>query len=218
MAANPFTPNFASLPATLPVFPLSGVALLPLSEMQLNIFEPRYLNMISDALGAGRMIGIVQPNTSTTPGKNVLYQTGCAGRITIFNEASDGRFLINLLGVCRFDISSEVATIRGYRRIAADWQRFKNDLLEEEAAIETAPLLKLLYNYFEFNNIQADLDALREMPGPRLINSLAIHLPFAPEEKQVLVEALNLPDRMERIMALAKMSLATRLSSRPTRH
>jgi Lon protease-like protein len=218
MAANPFTPNFASLPATLPVFPLSGVALLPLSEMQLNIFEPRYLNMISDALGAGRMIGIVQPNTSTTPGKNVLYQTGCAGRITIFNEASDGRFLINLLGVCRFDISSEVATIRGDRRIAADWQLFKNDLLEEEAAIETAPLLKLLYNYFEFNNIQADLDALREMPGPRLINSLAIHLPFAPEEKQVLVEALNLPDRMERIMALAKMSLATRLSSRPTRH
>jgi Lon protease-like protein len=216
MAANSFAPDFEALPVTLPVFPLSGVALLPLSDLQLNIFEPRYVNMIIDALGAGRMMGIVQPDTST-PG-STLYRIGCAGRITIFNETSDGRFLINLTGVCRFGIREEMATIRGYRRIVADWEPFRNDLKEEHNAIETGAVLQSLYQYFEFNNIQVDLDALRKMPGPKVVNFLATHLPFEPEEKQALVETDTLFERLERLVALVKTSMSTRLGSTQTRH
>jgi Lon protease-like protein len=216
MAANPFAPEFEALPVTLPVFPLSGVALLPLSDLQLNIFEPRYVNMIVDALGAGRMMGIVQPDTSM-PG-STLYKIGCAGRITIFNETSDGRFLINLTGVCRFGIVEEMATIRGYRRVVADWEPFRDDLEEENSAIETGAVLQSLYQYFEFNNIQVDLDALRKMPGPKVVNFLATHLPFEPEEKQALVETDTLSERLERLVTLVKTSISTRLGSTQTRH
>jgi Lon protease-like protein len=216
MAANPFAPEFEALPVTLPVFPLSGVALLPLSDLQLNIFEPRYVNMITDALGAGRMVGIVQPNTSM-PG-NTLYKIGCAGRITIFNETSDGRFLINLTGVCRFGIVEEMATIRGYRRVVVDWEQFRDDLQEEYNTIETGAVLQSLYQYFEFNNIQVDLDALRKMPGPKVVNFLSTHLPFEPEEKQALVETETLSERLDRLVALVKTSMSTRLGSTQTRH
>lgn len=217
MAANPFTPDVESLPLTLPVFPLSGVALLPLSDLQLNIFEPRYVNMITDALGAGRMIGIVQPNDSANT-TGTLYKTGCMGRITIFNETSDGRFLINITGVCRFDVVEEMATTRGYRRILVDWKRFLKDLQEEKANLETGSVLQSLYQYFEFNNIQVDLEALRKMPGPKMINFLATHLPFEPEEKQALVETVTLSDRLENLMGLVKTSVTTRIGSTPTRH
>lgn len=216
MAANPFVPEFEALPVTLPVFPLSGVALLPLSDLQLNIFEPRYINMIIDVLGAGRMMGIVQPDA--TASGNVLYKVGCAGRITIFNETSDGRFLINLTGVSRFSIVEEMATIRGYRRVVVDWEDFRGDFEEENSAIETGAVLQSLYQYFEFNNIQVDLDALRKMPGPKVVNFLATHLPFEPEEKQALVETETLPDRLDRLVALVKTSMSTRLGSTQTRH
>lgn len=212
MASSSFTQQFKELPATLPVFPLRGVILLPCSDLQLNIFEPRYLNMVNDALGAGRMIGVVQPDRGGAI-RHALYKTGCAGRITIFNETQDGRFLINLAGVCRFDIAGEIKTLRGYRRILADWQRFPVDLQEPAVTtLDTAALLRGLYTYFEFNNLQVNLDALRKMPAVRLVNFLATHLPFETEQKQQLVEAITLDERAAQVLAFAKAALSRRHS------
>src|SRR5262249_42162476 len=123
----------ASLPAILPIFPLTGVLLLPRGRLPLNIFEPRYLAMASDALGDDRMVGIVQPSRPRHPlARNPpVYPTGCAGRITSFSETEDGRFLITLTGVSRFRIHEELALVRGYRRVAPEWLEFAADLDSE---------------------------------------------------------------------------------------
>src|SRR5258707_14519381 len=143
MAAG-FDPRDAELPATLPIFPLTGVLLLPRGKLPLNIFEPRYLAMVSDALAGDRMIGMVQPledDPSTLTGgappgeesaaerqQPAVYPTGCAGRISAFSEADAGRFHITLTGVARFTIREEIASLRGYRRVTPDWQSYKSDL------------------------------------------------------------------------------------------
>jgi len=209
---HPFTPDFENLPSTLPVFPLSGVVLLPTAQLQLNIFEPRYLNMVFDALGAGRMLGINQPD----PGSEQLYRTGCAGRLNAFSETADGRLLINLTGICRFDIGEEITTTRGYRRFMVDWRRFREDMLETEE-LDTTPLINSLAGYFEAKSIQADMDALAKMAAESLVNSLAINLPFEPEDKQSLVEAMSLQDRLDILVALTRMGINDGNQSR-TRH
>src|SRR5437868_4859864 len=142
-------PGQMELPATLPIFPLTGVLLLPRGKLPLNIFEPRYLNMVRDALAGDRMIGMVQPRdddpaTLTGPPEGAaplarlpaVYPTGCAGRITAFSESDDGRFHITLTGVARFEIREEVPTLRGYRRVVPDWDRYRADLADDEAAID----------------------------------------------------------------------------------
>lgn len=210
---HPFTPEFNNLPSTLPVFPLGGVVLLPAAQLQLNIFEPRYLNMIFDALGAGRMIGILQPDR----GSEQLYQVGCAGRLSAFSETADGRLLINLTGICRFDAGEEITTTRGYRRFMVDWSRFQHDM-EEQLDLETAPLIGALEHYFEARSIQADMDSLAKMPAEALVNSLAINLPFEPEDKQSLVEAVSLQDRLDILIALARMGAQDDGGQSRTRH
>ena len=131
MTGSVFSPTFEALPASIPVFPLMGVLLLPGGRLPLNIFEPRYVSMIDDALGDARMIGMIQPteheNTTSAPNLN---RTGCAGRLTSFSETPDGRYLITLSGLCRFDIESEVPTTRGYRRAVGC-----DDLAGFEAAV-----------------------------------------------------------------------------------
>lgn len=209
MKPHPFTPDFEALPSTLPIFPLDGCVLLPLGQLQLNIFEPRYLNMVFDALGAGRLIGIAQPDPAADD-EQILYTTGCAGRITTFSETLDGRLLINLSGICRFMLAEEIATVRGYRRFKVDWAPFESDMHEHEITLDTGLLMAILGDFFKMKNIKADMDSLKKMPGAVLVNSLATNLPFGAVDKQSLVEAETLGERMQVLMALAQISVAER--------
>ncbi len=207
---HPFTPAFESLPDTLPIFPLGGVILLPHAQLPLNIFEPRYLNMVVDALGQGRLIGIAQPD----PAKDdkSLTGLGCMGRIVAFNETTDGRFLLNLLGVCRFQLGEEIATTRGYRRFIVDYKDFRADL-DDDIDIDPIPLRQAFYNYFEFNNIQVDLEALRQLEGAALVNFLSINLPLEPTEKQQLLTAPSITERAEKLLEIAQAALSNRRRS-----
>ncbi|NJN46224.1 MAG: hypothetical protein HC808_06820 [Candidatus Competibacteraceae bacterium] len=126
MSKQVFAPEFDQLPTTLPIFPLTGAIVLPFVQLPLNIFEKRYLTMIFDALSERRMIGMIQPKS--TDGDDI-YPIGCAGRISSFQETDDGRLLISLTGLCRFEVQEEIPTIRGYRRIIPNWHQYAEDLL-----------------------------------------------------------------------------------------
>ncbi|MBO6838541.1 MAG: LON peptidase substrate-binding domain-containing protein [Alphaproteobacteria bacterium] len=204
-----FDPKFDALPSTLPVFPLTGVLLLPRGVLPLNIFEPRYLNMVQDALAADRLIGMTQPRDKAESGQEPpIYPMGCAGRITAFEETDDGRFLISLKGVCRFRAGEEIPTTRGYRRVRPDWSDFEADLtVPEKQTVDRAALFKSLKAYFAAQGIEASWSALKETPDERLINSLAMICPFDPPEKQALLEAETLCDRAKVLTALVEMAV-----------
>ena len=142
---------FASaLPENLPIFPLSGAVLLPHARLPLNVFEPRYLAMIEDALGKGRMIGLIQLSKAEEKSPAPLYSVGCGGRISTFNETDDGNLQIVLTGVCRFRVAKELAFSRLYRTIRPDWTPYLTDLKEsEDAPIERERLINLLHQYFK---------------------------------------------------------------------
>jgi uncharacterized protein len=203
------TPGLADLPRTLPIFPLTGVLLLPRGRLPLNIFEPRYLNMTRDALAGDRLIGMVQPSgeesgTAVPP----VYGIGCAGRITECRETEDGRLLITLTGIARFAVGEELATTRGYRRIVPDWQRFADDLAEPLATTVDRPrLLNGLQAFFKLHGITADWSSIHATPDERLVTSLAMICPFAPNEKQALLEAADLGDRCRIMTALIEMAV-----------
>ncbi len=220
MISNPFTPSFENLPKTIAIFPLTGAILLPNRQLHLNIFEPRYLNMTFDALGAERMIGMIQPDKSSVASpEDRVYKTGCAGRITAFSETDDGRLLIILTGVCRFAILEEIPTVRGYRRIIPNWQPFAGDLADEEEPDLDAPsFLQTLQAYFSLKNIQADLDSMKKMPVGNLIDLLAMNLPFEPEEKQALLESMTLSDRARIMMGLTEILASGQSGSQQTKH
>src|SRR4051812_23123661 len=157
-----------ALPEVLPIFPLIGVLLLPRGRLPLNIFEPRYLAMTRDAMGAERMIGMIQPADPNDPGGNPpVYRTGCAGRITSFSETEDGRFLITLTGIARFDVKEELPLLRGYRRVATEWSSYRGDLDPEEDDIDRERLLAVLKVFFKVHGIAADWDTIRQTPDER---------------------------------------------------
>lgn len=211
MTDDPFSTRFEELPATLPVFPLTGVLLLPRGRLPLNIFEPRYLAMIRDALGAGRLIGMIQPRTVDDRAEvPALYDIGCAGRIAQFAETDDGRYLITLTGVSRFAVLAEVASMRGYRRAQVDWQRFRDDLAPPPpAGIDRDMLIGRLQRYLDAQGIKADWNGIRSTPDERLVTTLAMICPFGPVEKQALLESPGLGDRSELLMALIDMGTAS---------
>ena len=205
-----FDPVLEDLPGTIPIFPLTGVLLLPRGPLPLNIFEPRYLAMVQDALATPqRLIGMVQPEAAGAGAASVpgVYRIGCAGRVTAFQETEDGRYLITLSGVCRFRVTEELATTRGYRRVKADWDEFADDLAEAPPVdIDRDRMLKPLQTYFRAQQIEANWDAIRETPDERLVTSLAMICPFAPAEKQALLEAPDLARRAEVLTALLEMA------------
>jgi uncharacterized protein len=211
------------LPQTLPVFPLTGVLLLPRGKLPLNIFEPRYLAMIEDALASrDRLIGMIQPREPGTEGMTrggavppppPLYTTGCAGRISSFSETDDGRFLITLAGICRFDIEEELPTPRGYRRVVPNYTRWQDDLTPEAAgatvgAFDRDRLVRGLRAYFAARNIAVDWNAITETPDERLVTTLAMLCPFAPQEKQALLEHPTTAERARGMTALIEMAVA----------
>lgn len=199
----------ANLPAILPIFPLTGVLLLPRGRLPLNIFEPRYLAMTRDALAGDRLIGMVQPADPRTPGDNPsVYPIGCAGRITSFAETEDGRFLITLTGTCRFRIREELPLLEGYRRVVPDWSGFTRDLdSDDESAFDRERLMRGLRAYFQQNQITADWDAIGSVPGERLVTSIAMVCPFEPSEKQALLEATDLNERARLLTAIVEMTM-----------
>lgn len=196
-----------TLPNEFSVFPLPGALLLPGGRLPLNIFEQRYLTMIQDALGSGRVIGMIQPDplrpvTPTGPG---LYRVGCLGRITSFSETEDGRFLVTLTGLTRFAISVELEMQRGYRRIRADFARFTMDVNGDADGVDRDVLLDALRTYFTVRGFEANWDAIDEMPDGMLVSTLAMVCPFEPAEKQALLEAPTTEERSNALLALLRM-------------
>lgn len=203
-------------PTVLPVFPLTGSILLPGNLLPLNIFEPRYRNMVADALEEGKHIGMIQPfvprqdnwvDLAQTPENPELYKVGCVGRIDECEPQPDGRYLILLKGVCRFRVREELPGQRGYRRVAADYSEFAADLAEPSAFLNPSRLLAALRGFGEKNGLEFDYDLLSSVPGVSLLNGLAVALPFRPAEKQALLEAAGPGEREELLLTLMGMGV-----------
>jgi Lon protease-like protein len=212
----------AALPAILPVFPLTGSLLLPGNWLPLNVFEPRYRSMVEDAMApaagatGGGWIGMIQPLVPQQdnwpalepPEENPrLYSVGCAGRIERCDAQSDGRYHILLKGRTRFRVQDELPLVRGYRRVAADYVEFAADLLEEQTAIDPAPLLGAVRRFGASQGLSFDLDVLSTLPGIALLNGLAVALPFLPGDKQALLEADGPERRLEMLLTMMGMGL-----------
>jgi uncharacterized protein len=202
----------ADLPRLLKVFPLPGALLLPHAELPLNIFEPRYLAMVSDALAGDRLIGMIQPDNDEADlsGSPELKQVGCAGRITSFAETPDGRILITLSGICRFAIVKEAISDKPYRQVEADFSGFADDLADtdEDDAVDRTSLLKVFQEYLTANDMSADWDQVKAASTEALVNTLAVLAPHAPRDKQALLEAKDLKSRADVLIALTEMALA----------
>jgi Lon protease-like protein len=200
----------ADLPQIVPVFPLPGALLLPRGHMPLNIFEPRYLAMVDDALKGGRVIGMIQPEVEDASGVPRLFQVGCAGRITQFAETGDGRYLIQLTGVARFRVAAEEVVSTPYRQCRIDAEPFAIDFTPRagEDEVDRAALIVTLRAYLEANNLQADWDAIREAPNEALVNALSMMSPFDVREKQALLEAKSLKERADILVAITEIELA----------
>ncbi|GBQ17012.1 MAG: LON peptidase substrate-binding domain-containing protein [Acidiphilium sp.] len=213
---SPVTGRIDSIPEIFPIFPLTGALLLPGGRLPLNIFEPRYLAMVDDALGSGRLIGMIQPDY-TAPAHETgpaLYRQGCLGRIVAFSETEDGRYLITLLGVVRFSIVEEAEMRRGYRRVHGDISDFRHDLaggapLPEPMTakgVSRDRLLESLHRYFVATGVDANWDAIEEISDPALITTLCMACPFTAIEKQALLEAPTEAERAAALLALLEIN------------
>lgn len=199
----------ADLPATLAVFPLPGALVFPRWQLPLNIFEPRYLNMIDDAMSGSRLIGMVQ--TVGGPRQSPLIaEVGCAGRITSYTETPDGRYLISLTGVCRFGIVRELDVTTPYRQVKPDWERFAQDLVPppEGEGRDRETLIAAFRHYAAANGLETDWSALEEASLETLVHALASGCPFGPMEKQALLEAPSLVERAAALTALLEFGSA----------
>jgi Lon protease-like protein len=194
----------------LPVFPLTGALLLPEGRLPLNIFEPRYLAMIEDALGSGRLIGMIQPAPDAAAEfEPAICEVGCAGRIVTFAETDDGRFLVTLHGVARFKVAREVDGQRGYRRVVPDWSPYVSDLDEgKPPMLDRARLLELLGPYLELHNLEFNREILDQASDRVLMLSLAMSCPFKPRDKQALLEAPDMSVRAQTLIALMELAVA----------
>jgi len=203
MSVNPFSPPFTALPETLPIFPLPGAIVLPGAELPLNIFEPRYLNMIDDALGSHRMVGMIQPDPAGANDIDIC-RSGCAGRITQYRETADCRIELVLTGICRFDVVEEMSTTRGYRLVVPNWSRFSEDFVDQNRLLEDRHqlLVAALKSFFDARGFEADMKQLEHLPVMRLVDSLAMALPFDAAEKQMLLETVDAEARYTNFMAL----------------
>jgi len=207
----------ADLPQKLPVFPLPGALLLPRADLPLNIFEPRYLEMISDALSGERMIGIIQPrDDSDTAERPDLMKVGCAGRITSYAETPDGRMLVTLTGVSRFSIKSELAVDTSYRQVMANFKPFAIDLVMDLGAAEVnrPALLTAFKDYLTANNMSADWSEINAASTEVLVNTLSLLAPYPASEKQALLEAPDLKTRADVLVALTEMALSKSFSGK----
>jgi Lon protease-like protein len=207
----------ADLPQKLPVFPLPGALLLPRADLPLNIFEPRYLEMISDALSGERIIGIIQPrDDSNSAERPELMKVGCAGRITSYAETPDGRMLVTLTGVSRFSLKSELTVDTAYRQVVANFKPFAIDLVMDLGAAEVnrPALLTAFKDYLTANNMSADWSEINAASTEVLVNTLSLLAPYPASEKQALLEAPDLKTRADVLVALTEMALSKSFSGK----
>jgi hypothetical protein len=199
----------ADLPQVIPVFPLDGALLLPAGDLPLQIFEPRYLNMVDDVMAGDRIIGMIQTRSGGSRDRPRLAEVGCAGRVTAYAETSDGRYLITLTGVCRFEAGEELILPTPYRQVRARYDRFAADVAQESAAQASAVARerfgRALKRYLNRRELDIDWDAAQSAPLDSLVTSLAMGLPFGTAEKQALLEAPTISDRFETLSALLEM-------------
>jgi uncharacterized protein len=205
----------------IPVFPLPGALLLPRGQMPLNIFEPRYLAMIDDALRTGhRLIGMIQPDDANPGPENKpnLYKVGCVGRITQLAETGDGRYLLQLTGVARFRIDAELSVSTPYRQCRVTYAPFTDDFTARkgEDEVDRPSLLRALSDFLTANNLKADWDGIENAPNEALVNALAMMSPYGTAEKQALLEAPDLKTRAEILVAATEIELAKKTSGGET--
>lgn len=213
MPMNPRYRSPADLPAVIPVFPLAGALLLPRGQLPLNIFEPRYLAMVDDALRDGhRLIGMIQPDgvTESPRLKPALFNVGCVGRITQLAESGDGRYIIELTGVSRFRVEEELTVNTDYRQCRVTYAPFADDFVARkgEDAVNRDALLRALTDFMIANNMTADWDDIKQAPTEALVNGLSMMSPYGAPEKQALLEAPDLKTRAELLVAITEIELA----------
>jgi len=212
MKLNRVYENAGQMPPTLPVFPLAGGLLLPRRPIQLNVFEPRYLQMLDDALSGERLIGMIQPSAGDAAVgiSPDLFKIGCAGRIVQYAEIGDGRCFLTLMGVARFRIEEELTTMTPYRLVAADFRPFAQDFTvgAGEALVDRQSLLDSLREFARANDLKVDWDDIQKAPNEALVNALSMMAPFGANEKQALLEAADLKSRAEILVAISQMALA----------
>ena len=204
-------PSLADMPPIVPVFPLVDALLLPRGRLPLNIFEPRYLAMVDNAMRTTRVIGMIQPSGDPESRKPALYAVGCLGRITSWSETGDGRVLITLSGLLRFRVKSELKGQTPYRQVETNYTEFARDLEEplDDDSVDRARLGTCLKSYLKQKNLDADWQSIERAPAEILVNSLAMICPFNTAEKQALLEALELRDRAQLLTTLIEMAAAT---------
>ncbi|WP_018407813.1 LON peptidase substrate-binding domain-containing protein [Methylocystis rosea] len=222
MSLNRPYADIDELPRVLPLFPLSGAILLPRGELPLNVFEPRYLAMVDDAIAGARLIGMIQPlpGDDTVGEAMQLYDVGCAGRITRLAETGDGRYLVTLTGVARFRVLEELKVRTQYRQCQVAYDEFFEDLTTGAGAdaVDRESMVSMLRNFAECSKLEVDWASIDAAPTETLVNALAMMCPFGANDKQALIEAIDLKTRAETLIALAKLDLAQRNGDRPQWH
>jgi Lon protease-like protein len=209
----------ADLTPRIPIFPLRGAILLPRATLPLNVFEPRYLEMLDDVMSGDRLIGIIQPAADASSDDEEspladsvgLRRVGCVGRVTNYQEVDHARLVITLTGITRYEILDEAVTDLPYRVASVSYDRFASDLNEGlgEDQVDRGNLLRVLRSYLDANKLEADWAAIQRASSEFLINALCVMCPYGPEEKQALLEADDLKRRADVLVALAEMELAS---------
>jgi Lon protease-like protein len=204
------TRHWTDLPSTVPVFPLTGALLLPRGALPLNIFEPRYRAMVEDAIKGKRVIGMVQPRAPESEAHEPpVYDIGCAGRLTAFQELEDGRYIITLTGIRRFRIVEEMARTTPYRMFRVDYAEFMQDFEPETAATADRDyFLRLIRQYVDIQGYNVDWDVIENTDTETLIHASSTLAPWAPSEKQALLEAPDIDRRYQTLIALYELAIA----------
>ena len=208
-----FDNKYEELPASIPLFPLNKVLLLPRAKLPLNLFENRYLHMFDYALKNDRYIGMVQPSELSSSSGNEkspsIYNIGCAGYVTAFSQTNDNRYEIILEGFCRFKIKKELETLNGFRRADVQWSKFKSDFKSEKlnSREKRNEFLKILRPFLEKMSMNFDWEVIEGTNDEDLINTISMCCPFDVNEKQALLEAISLENRREVLTSLIHINL-----------
>ena len=192
-----------NLPSTLPVFPLNGVIYFPKTNLPLNIFEQRYLNLVNDAYSGDKLMGMVQSKKES----GSVYQVGCLGKISDYQKSKDGRILINLTGISRFKILEEISNDKLYREFKVDYKDFNEDNIETNNLIDTKPLMDSTKKFFKRNGLLLNWKEFEKLDQSQKINTLAMIAPITNEEKQKLLESISLKNKVETLGSIISFYL-----------
>jgi len=209
--------NLNELPKEIPVFPLSNFIIFPDTTVPLNIFEPRYIQMVDDCMKSNRVMGMIQPKKTGNLKKPDLYNVGCIGKITSFNETEDGRYLIVLNGISRFKIVNEVSTNKLYRICKVNYENFLTDLNQKKESLNFSSLetiFKDLKDFFDKKGYMINWSELKNQDLGYTINTLSMASPFSLEEKQTLLESLNINERKSKLEKILKTYILDEFGNR----